>query len=628
MVRTPVKAPVRTPVTKPSISSPSSDSDLIQRLRAKLKGVDPAEPLPIIDCPTTASPEHKLKGLGKLFLESKESRFKVTEEELEDYVQATAYGEDPEWDDLTAELEASSCAFFAQEVLRGPAEYGGRFFVSEHHEEWDELVHKHDRLCVLAPRDHGKTFFYDFAYPIWKAKTKPGSIGFIFSATAPQAERILEDIKEELESNPKLQYLVPSKKDKWSSRYIKLSNDSRIYARGFGTKVRGAHPDWIIVDDGLNDETIYSETTRSKQIDYFLTAISNMVIPGGQIIVVGTPFHKMDLYGELRENEEYHFQKYQAWADEKSGIPLWPERYNKERLEAKKREIGGIRFTREFMCEPVADDMSLFPSYLFKGEPIEQYSVKLGMARKWWDEHVGVDVFMGVDFAMSSSVQADYTVVWTMGLDKKGNRWIMDIQRERGLPYQSQLSLINEVARKYEPGLIFLEDNQMQRIFGDELIRTSDLPIRKFTTGIQKHSLEKGVPSLRVLLENHKFRIPRGDKRSVELTNIWIDEMQSFTWNEGKLQSVGGHDDTVMGCWICDQAVRQGGFKFTFGDEYGDESMDDLLAELMGESKDESLENEDAEEAGGEPKKAHPPANLVGAGLPLGAPLPGGIPFK
>ena len=36
------------------------------------------------------------------------------------------------------------------------------------HEEWDDLIAEYDRICCLAPRDHGKTFFYDFAYPIWK----------------------------------------------------------------------------------------------------------------------------------------------------------------------------------------------------------------------------------------------------------------------------------------------------------------------------------------------------------------------------------------------------------------------------------------------------------------------------
>jgi hypothetical protein len=169
------------------------------------------------------------------------------------------------------------------------------------------------------------------------------------------------------------------------------------------------------------------------------------------------------------------------------------------------------------------------------------------------------------------------------------------MQREKGLAFQDQLSLINTVARRYDPALIFLEDNQMQRIFGDELIRTSDLPIKKFTTGVQKNSLDKGVPSLRVLLENKKVRIPRGDKRSVEMTDLWIDEMRGFTWVDGKLQSVEAHDDTVMAFWICDQAIRQGGFEFTFGDEYDDVDEDALMAELMGETPDPNSSEHNAD---------------------------------
>lgn len=510
--------------------------------------------------------------------------FEVTDEDLNDHVHRSLSGEDAPWDQFTLSLVGASCAFFAQEFLSGPPEppYNGRFLVSEHHEDWDRLIVDNDRICVLAPRDHSKTFFFDFAFPIWKAVNKPGGIGFIFSATQPQAERILSDIKNELENNPKLQWLVPKRRELWSSTSVKLANGHRIYARGFGTKVRGAHPDWIVVDDGLNDETAYSETVRKKQVDYFFTAITNMCVPGGQIVVVGTPFHGEDLYGELERNPEYVFRRYQAW-DEKTKTPLWPDRYNATRLEARKREIGGIRFAREFMCVPVADDMSLFPSYLFTGQPTEQFSVKLGMPKAYWDQ-IGVQAYMGVDFAISSSVNADYTVVWTMGVDKHGNRWIMDIQRQQGLAYQKQLSLIVAVAQRYSPAMIFLESNQMQRIFGDELIRVTDLPIKKFVTGIQKNTLDKGVPSLRVLLENGKFRIPRGDARSVELTDVWIKEMHNFTYTNGKLQSVGGHDDTVMSCWIADQAIRQGGFSFTFEDEAKDgRSLDEYLKEQSSE---------------------------------------------
>lgn len=483
------------------------------------------------------------RGLGDLF---GSSHFEITEEEFDDRVQESIYGSaDHAWSDLTSQMIRSSCIFFAQEVLTGSTKppYNGRFLVGDHHEEWDELVANHDRICVLCSRDHGKTYFFDFAYPIWRAFHNRKGCGFIFSATQAQASKILGEIIEEIESNPELQWLVPDKKVMWGNTQIMTSNGHRIYARGFGTKVRGAHPDWIIVDDGLNDETIYSEMVRKKQIEYFKTAITNMVVPGGQIIVIGTPLHAEDLYAELQKNTEYEFRRYESSPEK----PLWPERYSSERLAKRKIEIGPICFTREFLCQPISDEMSLFPLRLFRGDPTEQFSVKLGMPLKYWQE-AGVDIFMGGDFAMSANVGADYTVVFTMGVDGFGNRWIINIERVKGMPYQEQLSMINTTGRKYDPSLIFLEGNQMQRIFGDELIRTTDLPIKQFVTGVEKHCLEKGVPSLRVLLENGKFRIPRGDAHSVEMTDIWINEMRSTTWQDGKIQSVGGHDDTVMAC--------------------------------------------------------------------------------
>lgn len=488
----------------------------------------------------------------------------------------------------------------AGEILTGPAEspYYGKFLIGEHHEEWDHLLVTYDRLCILAPRDHGKTFFFDFAVPIWKALTQPNGSGFIFSATQDQASRILGDIRHELETNPRLQWLVPARKDQWSSTRLRLANGHQIYARGFGTRVRGAHPNWIVVDDGLNDETAYSEVVRRKQVEYFFTAITNMIVPGGQIIVIGTPYHQLDLYGELKKNPEYHFQKYQALTGPDKE-PLWPERYSRERLLRRREEIGVVRFTREFQCEPIADDMSLFPGWLFQGEPTEQPLVSLGAPKEFWDR-LGVTPFMGVDFAMSTTVAADYTVVWLMGLDRAGNRWLMDIERTKGMGFQQQLSLITTMARKYDPALCFLESNQMQRIFGDELIRTTDLPVKQFVTGVQKNSLDKGVPSLRVLLENGKFRIPRGDARSVALTDEWIGEMRSFTWADGKLQSVGGHDDMVMACWICDQAIRQGAFGYSFGEDEDETNYDDLMKELTGEADEQESDESDERHASGD----------------------------
>lgn len=457
---------------------------------------------------------------------------------------------------------------------------------------------------------HHNTFLFSFAYPIWNVYSPPGvereTKGFIFSASQPQAERILGDIKTELETNPLLQHLVPKRKVLWSATTILLANGARIDARGYGTKVRGFHPDWIVVDDGLNDEDAYSETIRNRHIDYFYNAITQMLVPQGQMIVVGTPFHPLDLYGSLGHNEKYHFERFQA-LDEKTGEALWSDRYSKEVLESKRTEIGAIRFTRELLCNPVGDDMSLFPTSLFKGSPREQLQIKLGMPLEFW-KNAGVQLFMGVDFALSSNIRADYTVIWIMGVDGHGNRWIVDVHRDRGLPYHVQESLMNDYGKKYDVSLAFLEANQAQQIFGTELIRKTDIPIKLFHTGAQKNNLEKGVPSLRILLENGKIRIPRGDKRSIEVMDEWIAEMQGFTYVDGKIVSVSAHDDMGMAFWICDQACRQGGFSFSFEGEEEDDvkDLDQFLLEQTADPEEQIQEMAaDYDKVGGLDREAY-----------------------
>ena len=54
----------------------------------------------------------------------------------------------------------------------------------------------------------------------------------------------------------------------------------------------------------------------------------------------------------------------------------------------------------------------------------------------------------------------------------------------------------------------------------------------------------KGVPSLAVLFENRKYRLPRGDDRSVRMTDILTNELVGL--------GIEAHDDTVMALWIAE----------------------------------------------------------------------------
>lgn len=457
---------------------------------------------------------------------------------------------------------------------------------------WDEIVSIEDAgelevYCLHVPTFEAyvgndlvthNSFFWNKAFPLWKAAFgRPGEIGYVFSVNQDKANEMLQILVEELTSNPKLAWLTPVDWERrWSKRRIRLTTGVEIRARGFGVKVRGGHPHWIVNDDILSDENIYSETIRGKTIDYYLSAITNMIVPGGQIATIGTPMHQADLYSHLRDSGRYVMWEKPA-LNRETGKALWPTRYNEKLLAERKQEIGSVRFTREFLVQPMSDDMSLFPSYLFDGAPFRQRAVSMGMPLAFW-QTLGIRCYIGVDIALSAETGADYLVIFVLGVDGDGNRWVVDIHREKGVPYVRQLDLIVEFSRKYDAQLVFVEANQAQRVWGDELIRTTDIPIKKFTTigkgkgagktmsqTANKNDLEKGVPSLRPLLENKKWRCPQGDTNSVVKAKIWIGEMNAFSWINGKVQGVGSHDDTVMACWIAEQAARRGGFSASFG---------------------------------------------------------------
>jgi hypothetical protein len=487
------------------------------------------------------------------------------------------------WIEAGDDLLRSSLAFFFSEMIRGPEDwpYQGRSLVGRHHQEWDEVIQVHDRALVEAARDHGKSHYFSLAYPIWKAGyVNPGSLGYMFSSTQDTASALLTILKDELLHNPKFAHLVPTTGDRfWSTKEIVLRNGSKIRARGWGVRVRGGHPQWIVCDDVLSDDDIYSETTRHRSIDYFLSAITNMIVPTGQIVVCGTPMHFGDLYGHLKRVGTYFCKQYPAI--DKRGRILFPERYDRERLERRRKELGPARFAREFLCQPMTDESSLFPSSLFH-QPNVMQPYLLGLGWEFWERR-GMLRYTGVDFGLSTSASADYTVIVTIAVDQFGNRWLANIRRGRGWPFQRQLNEIKEEYALMRFEVAHVEANQAQRIFSAEIIRDTAIPIRKFfTSGVtpkqpfrrgmttitqNKHHLDRGVPGLRLAFENRKWRMPRGDERAIEATDLWMGEFTAIGWQDGKVISVGDHDDQVMATWMADKAAEAGGFTFTFGDQ-------------------------------------------------------------
>lgn len=437
------------------------------------------------------------------------------------------------------------------------------------HMEWSQFVMRYRKLCIIAARDHGKSHFFSFALPLWRLyRFKPANQfihnkrkdlinagnGFIISNELDLSKTFLEQIKETIEDNPILnQKLFPVNKEKWGAEAIKCKNGSKLKVKSYGSSFRGRHPGWIIVDDFLKENVLYSETQRKKATDYFHSVIMNAVVPGGDVDCIGTPFHEADLYGDLKQKSGWHVFEYPAIFP--SGNLLWPGRHTYESLMEKRRDQGNIIFSRENLCRPIVSDSSLFPYELIRRSFFGMDSVTLVSNRESYAIKSIVRVVVGCDFAMSSSVGADYSVFTVWGIDDNETMYLMYIWRKKGKTFAEQMAEMKRINTDFRPDVMFLESNQFQMIFA-EGATNEGLPVHPHNTGTNKNDLRHGWPGLVIRFEHNRIKFPRGDEYSRNMTDLVASEFSSIAWTDKGIAGVGAHDDTCSSTWLGDCATK------------------------------------------------------------------------
>ena len=446
------------------------------------------------------------------------------------------------------------------------------FEMAPHHFDWCDIAHNFDKTAVMAARDHGKSYFWSNAYPAWELyrfKPKDNSAaqqknkrGFLFSFSIQQAIDLLAILRETIQDNDILSERLFSKEN-WSKTDITCKNRARLTVKGFGSAVRGAHPGWIIIDDGLKDNVIYSQQQRQKSIDYFHAVIMNMVVPGGCVRVVGTPFHNQDLYGDLKTKENWKVFEYPAIYPD--GRILWANRWNYNDLMDKRKSQGNLIFSRELLCRPITSDSTISPIEILNNAFFRMENYTLVNNRDSFPVKFK-KVVTGCDFAISSSVGADYSVFLTWGIDDNDTMWLMNAYRAKGASYAEQIAVMKSIYANFRPDIMMLEQNQMQQIFVQEAERQG-LPVVGHTTTGRKNDLRQGLPSLAIMFERGKFKIPTGDQRSKDFADLLTLEFTSVAYTDQGLQSTDGHDDIAMSTWIGVEAARRAtinSFNFSF----------------------------------------------------------------
>ncbi len=451
------------------------------------------------------------------------------------------------------------------------------FELAPHILQWGNMVQLYRLLCVIAARDHSKSFTMSFAYPLWKAYRYDSSrhasrdiqmskSGMIITNEYKLAKMFMSFIKSEVESNHILrEKLYPNSRTGWGSEEVVMKNGVTITAKSYASKMRGYHPYWMVIDDFLNESTMYSHEQKMKYINMFNSVIMNMIREDGQVVVVGTPFIAGDLYDDLKNKLGWRVFEFPAIMPD--GTILWDTKHTFDGLMAKRDIIGSVNFSREILVKPISEASSVCPYDKIKiafnnmentvlVPNIYSHPVKF--------KHVSC----GTDFAFSAASAADWTSYVVIGIDDYDKYWLLHVFRAKGLTYNQQMNELKNININFKPDVFVIETVGAQKIFYDMAI-DEGLPAIAHATNVDKYSLYEGLPALAVLFERGDMRFPRGDAKSIEITDLIATQLSSFSYNvdKGKIVNVALHDDDSMALWQAVRGVRHcasNGFNFSF----------------------------------------------------------------
>ena len=450
-------------------------------------------------------------------------------------------------DQMDYEMSKKSFEYFFVEILG--------FLLSGHHEEWKEGLENHQYFCVKASRDHGKSVFF-MSYALWLATFNPALHVMVFSHSLEQTLEHMRFIKSNIDSTNILRPLVPEGRP-WAKSYFEFSNGSRIMAKSVGGATRGFHPDVVVCDDILWGTT---GTELQRAADWFYGVLLPVLHHSSKLMMVGTPFSYNDLYAELEEKETFVVKTYPAINSE--GVALWPERWDLEALEQRRMSMPAIQFSREYLCEPIHDVASMFPMDILEAAR-DPKLVLLDRAETHYNEEGEPDGvfgqhFIGHDPAISSDKNADYTAMTVMRQKPDdGIKEIIHVVHEQGMSSMAQKRMMVILNNRFTPELIELEGNNFQRMLEQEMREmSSDMPIKIFmTTRTKKESL---FMSLLLAFEQGQIKLPYGDEKSRKYTHTVETELNRFGMQKnGKLESVGVHDDLAMSLALANWASKE-----------------------------------------------------------------------
>ena len=270
------------------------------------------------------------------------------------------------------------------------------------------------RLIINMPPRHTKSEFASYLLPAWFLGQFPTKKVIQASNTGELAVGFGRKVRNLVDSEvfhdlfPELALQTDSKAaGRWNT-----SKGGDYFAIGVGGTVTGKGADLLIIDDPHSEQEAVLAASNpevfSKVWDWYESGPRQRLQPGAAIVVVMTRWATTDLTGrilnraaQLGTTDEWEVIELPALMP--SGVPLWPEFWSLEELDALKQELPPAKWNAQYQQSPTSEEGAI-------------------VKREWWkiwekDDPPDCEfIIQSWDTAFTKTERSDYSACTTWGV--------------------------------------------------------------------------------------------------------------------------------------------------------------------------------------------------------------------
>lgn len=334
---------------------------------------------------------------------------------------------------------------------------------------WWQRPDAKSHQLLLMPRDHQKSAL--LGYRCAQRIVKQPSVRILYvSATERLATKQLKFIKDILLSEavryywPDLVNEEENSREKWTETEVAVDDprraaeairDPTILAAGLTTNIVGLHCDVAAFDDVVVPDNAATKEARDKVAQQY-SYLSSIEGTDSEEWVVGTHYDPSDLYMQMKDTEleivddkgdlirnQKMYDVYEKVVEDSvdrdgTGMFLWPRQMRESdgryfgfnaQILAKKRAAyrqSIADFYSQYYNDPNARSESGIQREFFQYYDPSFVRQKEGY---WTFQGRRLNVTAAIDFAFSTTEQADWSCVAVVGTDPLGNYFVLDLRR-------------------------------------------------------------------------------------------------------------------------------------------------------------------------------------------------------